>query len=137
MQNNEKSLARLAAIQTNYSRNIDKEQDVDNILDLTVEEIKQERGSLKKSFAKKLIGLAIENEESLNSTINQNSQKTENKNVNVLVNSILQVALSELMVDEKLDRKIIVSEYVNLTSDFFGDKETGYVNAVLDKFIKS
>lgn len=135
--NNEKTLARLAAIQTIYSHNIDDVQDIENTLNLTTEEIKKEQGKLKKSLTRKLVNLVIENQENLNDLISQNSDNSEKNQINTLISSILQVALSELIIDKKTDRKIIVSEFVNLTADFFNEKETGYVNAVLDRYVKS
>jgi len=137
MNKNEKSLARLAAIQASYSNNIDEQQNILDILELTIKEIREEHGKVKRSFAKKLLDTSIENRDELENIINKNSDKLEKSQKNILVNSILEIALSELMLDEKLDRKIILSEYVNLTSEFFNNRETGYVNAVLDKFVKS
>lgn len=136
MQNNEKTLARLAAIQTIYSNNIDDGQDLESILELTFSEISKEHGSFKRAHAKKLVDLVIENEDSLNSLIGKLSDKADKTGINALITSILQVSLTELMYDEKTDRNIIVSEYVNLTAEFFNEKETGFVNAVLDKYVK-
>ncbi len=134
--NNEKTLARLAAIQTTYSANIDNEQTIDNLFSLTAEEIKSEYGKFKQAFARKLIDLCQENKESLIETVIHHSDNVEKSN-NELVQAILIVALTELMMDEKTPRNIIVSQYVNITADFFNDKETGYVNAVLDRYVRA
>lgn len=134
--NNEKTLARLAAIQTVYSCNIDDKQSIDNVLDLTAEEIKRDYGKFKKSHTKNLVDLVIENENDLNDLVEKLSSNSDKTQANPLITSILQVAFAELMSDQKTDRNIILSEYVNLTSNFFENRETGYVNALLDKYTK-
>jgi transcription antitermination factor NusB len=53
-----------------------------------------------------------------------------------VVRAILRCGVYELLYILKTDKKIIVSEYVNLTRSFFDGPEVGFVNAILDNIAK-
>lgn len=47
--------------------------------------------------------------------------------------AILRCGTYELMFNSKVEAKIIMSEYTNLTHAFFDGPEIGFINAILDK----
>jgi len=54
----------------------------------------------------------------------------------VLLRMLLLAGAYELHHHGKIDAPIIISDYVDVTRTFFGSKEPGLVNAVLDKLAK-
>jgi N utilization substance protein B len=50
-----------------------------------------------------------------------------------VIASILKCATSELFLNKKLDRQIIINEYLEIAKLFNHEGETGFVNSVLDK----
>lgn len=50
--------------------------------------------------------------------------------------SLLRAAVFELSSLQNLPFKIIINEYLNVSRAFFSDKETGFVNGILDKIAK-
>lgn len=49
------------------------------------------------------------------------------------ITGILRAGTYELLFNTKVQKKIITSEYTNLTHAFFDGPEIGFVNAILDK----
>jgi N utilization substance protein B len=47
--------------------------------------------------------------------------------------ALLRAAVFELSSLQKTPFKIIINEYLNISRAFFSDKETGFVNGILDK----
>ncbi|MBY0428890.1 MAG: transcription antitermination factor NusB [Alphaproteobacteria bacterium] len=54
-----------------------------------------------------------------------------------IIKSILRAGVGELLIHGNTDTAIIINDYVNVAHGFFGGKEPGLVNAVLDKVSKS
>ena len=54
-----------------------------------------------------------------------------------IIKSILRAGVGELLIHGHTDTAIIINDYVNVAHSFFGGKEPGLVNAVLDKVSKS
>ncbi len=54
----------------------------------------------------------------------------------VLLRAILRAGACELLLEADVPARVIVAEYVNLAHAFFGDKETGLVNGVLDRLAR-
>jgi N utilization substance protein B len=54
----------------------------------------------------------------------------------VLLRAILRAGAYELLVGADVPARVVISEYVNLGHAFFGDKETGLVNGVLDRLAR-
>jgi transcription antitermination factor NusB len=134
---NPKSAARLSATQSFYSLLIDSNQNVDSATNASFKILNNENIKLKKKFTEDLVKFCISEKESLNFIIKKYLDREYTiETINPLLLSIVTVAVGELLMDQKTDRPIIVSEYVTIASDFFGPQETGFVNAILDKFIK-
>jgi N utilization substance protein B len=54
----------------------------------------------------------------------------------VLLRAILRAGAYELMAEADVPARVVITEYVNLGHAFFGDKETGLVNGVLDRLAR-
>ncbi len=50
-----------------------------------------------------------------------------------VVVSILKAAVAELFLDKKLDREIIINDYLEIAKLFRHEGEVGFINSVLDK----
>lgn len=133
---NPTSRARLYAVQAAYAMQIDKEANSETILDaLTVTEKKGKAKILK--FCTQLLEFISEEYESINEIIKHNSQKIKKiEDINPLIYAILLVSLAEMTKFEEVDRPIIISEYLKITSDFFNKPEIAFINAALDSFVK-
>ncbi len=137
MNTNPKSSARLAAIQSYYSLMIDKNQKPELVLNSVLEEMNHDKTKVKKKFAEELLNFCLKEKNEIETIIKKYSDRaTGIENVNPLLLSIISVGLAELLYDTKTDRPIILSEYIHITSEFFGKGETSFVNVVMDKFIK-
>lgn len=53
-----------------------------------------------------------------------------------LLESILRIAIAELMAKKDRNANIIISEYVQLTEAYFDDAEVGFVNGILATIAK-
>jgi transcription antitermination protein NusB len=54
----------------------------------------------------------------------------------VLLRAILRLGAYELIAFGDVPAKVVITEYVELTHDFFGSREPGLVNAVLDRLAR-
>jgi N utilization substance protein B len=134
---NPKSAARLSAVQAYYSVLIDNKLANDLALNSAVEILKKENLKIKTNFAAALLEFATKEKESIDFIIKKYLEKNKPiEKINPLLLSVVSVALAELLYDSKTDRAIIISEYLHICSEFFGRDETGFVNAILDKFVK-
>lgn len=90
---------------------------------------------LDERFLYEFIHFAVENINKIDSEIQSClSEKWTVKNLNTLVKSILRFAITESMFSINLKPSIMIGEYTNVTSHFFGKKEISFVNAVLQKY---
>ena len=53
----------------------------------------------------------------------------------ILIKSILRLAIGEIILFDKTPSKVIISEYMEITSAYYNDKEVKMINAILDKVI--
>ena len=137
-----KSIQRLLVVQTVYEQSLNKNREDIKVEELFSDIIKQSsyKDKLKKSnlnFAKELyIGLRKNHvgigKILLSSLSNKNKLKTMDK----LLLSIFKVAIFELMFQENISKKIIISEYLMIANRFFEDSEIGLLNGVLDNLQK-
>ena len=137
-----KSIQRLLVVQTVYEQTLNKNREDIKVEELFSDIIKQSsyKDKLKKSnlnFAKELyIGLRKNHvgigKILLSSLSNKNKLKTMDK----LLLSIFKVAIFELMFQEKISKKIVISEYLMIANRFFEDSEIGLLNGVLDNLQK-
>jgi len=56
--------------------------------------------------------------------------------VELLLNNILRAGVFELISDSTVDAGIIINDYMNVTTAFYGGSESKIVNAILDKVAK-
>ena len=47
--------------------------------------------------------------------------------------AILRTSVFEILNDSETPLKIIINEYINITKEFYDEKEVGFINSVLDK----
>jgi len=134
---NPKSAARLAVAQSYYSILLDKPQNQESALKNVFDVMSKENIKVKKKFAEDLLKFCIAEKESIEFIIKKYVDRENSiEMLNPLLLAIITTAIGELLLDTKTDRPIIISEYMNITSEFFGTQEIGFVNAIMDKFIK-
>ena len=137
-----KSIQRLLVVQTVYEQTLNKNREDIKVEELFSDIIKQSsyKDKLKKSnlnFAKELyIGLRKNHvgigKILLSSLSNKNKLNTMDK----LLLAIFKVAIFELMFQENISKKIVISEYLMIANRFFEDSEIGLLNGVLDNLQK-
>lgn len=100
----------------------------------------QEYGWTKKSkkidetFMFELTDIAILNINEIDSLIQ--SRLTGNwttEKLDFLLRAILRCAIAELLLGIKIEKAVLCSEYTNLAGNFFGAKEVGFINGIVDK----
>lgn len=137
-----KSIQRLLVVQTVYEQTLNKNREDIKVEELFSDIIKQSsyKDKLKKSnlnFAKELYIGTRKNHVGidkilLSSLSNKNKLKTMDK----LLLSIFKVAIFELIFQENISKKIVISEYLMIANRFFEDSEIGLLNGVLDNLQK-
>ncbi len=85
---------------------------------------------------KKILGAIEERGDDLNDIINANI-KSNNKDVGMLLKSVLMCASAELLVNRETEQGIIINDYLNVAHGFFDSGETGLANAILDAVAKA
>lgn len=63
--------------------------------------------------------------------------KSSAERLEVLLRAILRAGVYELYHQPSIPAGVIINDYVDVTHAFFGDREPGLVNGVLDKLAKS
>jgi N utilization substance protein B len=145
-----KTFARLVVIQSLYAHKLydDSEFDVKLIAEKLVNQLKnpsflEEIGfdrapEVDKSYIKSLLGIVNENSAEIEQVISENL--AENWSItkidNVLL-SILKAAVAEILYAREIPTKVIIDEYVTITSGFYEKSEIGFVNGILDKIAKT
>ena len=137
-----KSIQRLLVVQTVYEQTLNKNREDIKVEELFSDIIKQSsyKDKLKKSnlnFAKELyIGLRKNHVGVDKILLSSMSNKNKLKTMDKLLLSIFKVAIFELMFQEKISKKIVISEYLMIANRFFEDSEIGLLNGVLDNLQK-
>jgi transcription termination factor NusB len=135
---NAKTGSRFVAVQALYSLMVDDGQTEKEAL-LNASELFKEKFSKRISFnfASELLEKSISEKQSIEYIFKNYLEKLKEVDlVNPLVRAIVTVALCELLINQTASKKIVISEYVKVASSFFNKKEVGFVNALLDKFVK-
>lgn len=52
--------------------------------------------------------------------------------LDTVLRAIMRAACGEFLMDKNLAAAVIINEYVNVTRDFYSEREPGFVNGVLD-----
>ena len=137
-----KSIQRLLVVQTVYEQTLNKNREDMKVEELFSDIIKQSsyKDKLKKSnlnFAKELyIGLRKNHVGIGKILLSSLSNKNKLKNMDKLLLSIFKVAIFELIFQENISKKIVISEYLTIANRFFEDSEIGLLNGVLDNLQK-
>ena len=137
-----KSIQRLLVVQTVYEQTLNKNREDIKVEELFSDIIKQSsyKDKLKKSnlnFAKELyIGLKNNNAEIDKKLLSSLNNKNKVKTMDKLLLSIFKVAIFELIFQENISKKIVISEYLMIANRFFEDSEIGLLNGVLDNLQK-
>jgi N utilization substance protein B len=137
-----KSLQRMLAVQILYQKSInpnDDHFDINETLKDAIETLKLNKLKRKSNlnFAKKIYSGVRSNNKSLEADIllalgsSHDFKKFEN-----LLKFILKAAVFELKYDNKLSKKIIISEYLKITDSFYANNEASLVNGILDNIQK-
>ena len=137
-----KSIQRLLVVQTLYEQTLNKNREDIKVEELFSDIIKQSsyKDKLKKSnlnFAKELyIGLRKNHVGIGKILLSSLSKKNKLKTMDKLLLSIFKMAIFELMFQEDISKKIVISEYLMIANRFFEDSEIGLLNGVLDNLQK-
>jgi transcription termination factor NusB len=135
---NAKTGSRFVAVQALYSLMVDEGQGEKEAL-INASELFKEKFSKRISFnfASELLEKSISEKQSIEYIFKNYLDKLKEVDlVNPLVRAIVTVALCELLINKTANKKVVISEYVKVSSSFFNKKEVGFVNALLDKFVK-
>jgi transcription antitermination factor NusB len=135
---NSKTGSRFVAVQALYSLMVDERQNSNDCLLNATEYFKEKFSKrINANFARELLEKSLAEKDSIDFIFKNYLEKLkEVELVNPLIRAIISVALCELLMSDAMNKKIIISEYVKISSSFFNKKEVGFVNALLDKFVK-
>jgi N utilization substance protein B len=136
-----KSAARLAAIQAIYSRDMDDYSKSPALLTLDVigyyndQNIDDEQLIIPdEKFLARVIDSTIKNIEDLDQIISEFlSDNWSLDKINPVIKAILRCAICEIKYMYDVPAKVIINEYTTLAKSFYGNKEIGFVNSILDK----
>jgi transcription antitermination factor NusB len=139
MKSDSNRLSRLAVIQTGYSLII-TDQKKEHVLSLlnemkenfaTINELEVQREEINLNFSSKLLEYIFETEEALIQEIKLYLAKDwKYERLPIIMQMILKAAISELLCFTT-PVKVVISEYTTIASGFLNDKETGFVNSLL------
>ena len=142
--NSNKSLARYLSVQATYQKIISKIS-FEEILEQFEQKHNRDifysfENSLSKTqqpidfkYFEQIIKNSKIKEKEINELIESNlSEKWKIERLPILLNAILISAVSEIILSPKLSLGIVASEYILLTESFFLEKESAFVNAVIE-----
>ena len=90
-----------------------------------------------KKFIKDVVKGTIERDEVINDEISNHLNTDLNlKKLDKVFQVIVKSAVFEFLYKPKISTKIIISEYLRASNFFIDDKQTKYLNALLDKISK-
>ncbi len=89
-----------------------------------------------KKFVAKLLQAVIAKSHEIDEAIEAHSVNTSSlERMNMLMKSLLRCAIAELKYFDT-PFKIVIKEYIKISSSFFEDSEVSFVNGILDKISK-
>jgi transcription termination factor NusB len=89
-------------------------------------------------FIKSLITRALEEKEKIHDIINTFTTKHKlNNKSDKLLEAILIIAITEYFLDITISKKVLISEYNNITSEFYDDESVKFINAILNQVFES
>jgi len=88
-------------------------------------------------FLAKIISGVFENLEGIDTIIARNlSEGWSAERMGHVMVALLRAAVFELSASQKLPFKVIINEYVDIARAFFNERESGFVNGILDKIAR-
>ena len=146
-ENFSRTLSRLAAVQTLYSLDLkdelaNQEQKLEAVIKSVqkhhqdLQEKAEHPESLNIKFLKRLVVLALQNLEKIDSIITSNLKDDKpGAKINTLLKATLRTGICEALYFTT-PPKVTIDEYVKIAKKFFDEEEIGFVNALLDKVRK-
>lgn len=135
-----KSAARLAAVQALYGWQLaGNAQDITKLGDDMVSYYGEQEGvDIDKAFLNKLLATIIENQEIIDTRIKDNlSTDWPFARMDAVLIAILRASIGELLYFPNTPKSTIINEYIEITKAFFEEKESGFINGLLDTVAKS
>ena len=133
-----KSYQRLLAVQALYEFTINK-RDVDDSFDELLVHIvensdfKNKINNSKLLLTKEILEGVFHNLKKIDLILKSSlKDKSKVKSFDKLLLSIFRCAIYEIEVKKEISKKIVISEYLLISSHFFGNKEATLLNGVLD-----
>lgn len=144
-----KSIARIAAVQTIYQIANDRTIDLASLLlrtkefykdaDFKIDNEVDPASSLKIkpsfTYLEELTKFTVDNLEEIDETIAKFLTKEWTiNNLPLLLHSILRVAFCEIIYFPETPKKVVINEYTDIASDMLAETEVGFVNSVLHNY---
>ena len=135
-----KSLQRLLAVQALYQISINElssENSIDSILETAIQQPGLEELKKKPNFnyAKKILNGFLENSQQIDLLIRTSLTTSRSLDkLDKLIQAILNLAIYEIKFGQKVPKKIIINEYLNISHIFFTGAESKLINGILDSF---
>ena len=133
-----KSYQRLLAVQALYEFTINK-QGIDNSFDELLlhivenSDFKNKMNNSKLLLTKEIFRGVFLNLDKIDLILKSSlKDKSKVQSFDKLLLSIFRCAIYEIEVKKKISKKIVISEYLMISSHFFGNKEATLLNGVLD-----
>lgn len=141
---NKRSISRIVAIQVFYNKNLLEEKYISESLinDLIYHyenKLIEDKVKLKleKEFLHKIIVNTLNNMHDIDIIISQYlSEGWTIEKVNIMLITILRLAVSELHFFQDIPMKVIINEYTDAANNFCDKNEVAFVNGILDKIAK-
>ena len=139
----ERSAARLAAVQALYQLGMD----ADTTVDRTILEFERHRlgrevdgdvyANADGKFFEDLVRGATERKEELDALLEPAITKNWSlERVERILKCILRAAIYELVARPDVPSKVVINEYLEVTHSFYGGSEPGFVNGILDRLAR-
>lgn len=131
-----RSEARLAAVKAFYANEINERKKEPLTLALEIISYYHEENRKRKideKFLSELIEGTLEHEEEINKKIKENLGKDWSiERLGIVLHAIVKLATYELMALHKTPYKVIINEYIDIAHSYVDEKETKFVNGILD-----
>lgn len=130
-----RQLARIAAAQALFQQDFNKVTTARLILDFRQSYLEPNTDEI--LFAQ-LVDAASDRMTELDAIISANlSEGWTLERIDPVLRAILRVGIAELMAMLDVPARVVITEYVDVAHAFFGGKEPGMVNGLLDKVARS
>ena len=135
-----KTLQRLLAVQALYQISINELSDknsLDSILETALNQPGLEELKKKPNFnyAKKILNGFLINSNKIDTLIRKSLTSSRKfDNLDKLIQAILRLAIYEISFDNKVPKKVVINEYLNISHIFFTGDESKLLNGILDSF---